>query len=210
MDYLSSLKWRYATKKFDSSKKVDRNTLDRILEAGNLTATSLGIQAVRVIRVDKKELRDAMLPHCFNQRQVLDASDVLVLCVDKEISSSTIDKYVELISKTRGQQLSEIDGFKNMVSGYVNSFNDQSSMQEWLSKQSYITLGTLLTACALEKVDSCPMEGFKPVEVSKVLNLDEMGLIPTLILPIGYRSVEDGNQHLTKVRKSMDDFVTTI
>lgn len=210
MDYLSSLKWRYATKKFDSSKKVDRNTLDRILEAGNLTATSLGLQAVRVIRVDKKELRDAMLPHCFNQRQVLDASDVLVLCVDKEISSSTIDKYVELISKTRGQQLSEIDGFKNMVSGYVNSFNDQSSMQEWLSKQSYITLGTLLTACALEKVDSCPMEGFKPVEVSKVLNLDEMGLIPTLILPIGYRSVEDGNQHLTKVRKSMDDFVTTI
>lgn len=210
MDYLSSLKWRYATKKFDSSKKIDRNTLDRILEAGNLTATSLGLQAVRIIKVDNKELRDAMLPHCFNQRQVVDASDVLVLCVDKEISSSTIDKYVELISKTRGQQLSEIDGFKNMVSGYVNSFNDQSSMQEWLSKQSYITLGTLLTACALEKVDSCPMEGFKPVEVSKVLNLDEMGLIPTLILPIGYRSVEDGNQHLTKVRKSMDDFVTTI
>lgn len=80
-------------------------------------------------------------------------------------------------------------------------------MQEWLARQSYITLGTLLTACAMERLDSCPMEGFRPKEVAKVLQLEEEGLFPILLLPVGYRADNDRNQHLRKVRKPLDEFL---
>ena len=210
MDYTSALKWRYATKKFDRDKKIDQLVLDRILEAGNLTATSLGLQAFKILKIDNQAVREAMLPYCYNQRQVVDASDVLVLCADTHFDDSKVNRYMERISATRNQDIEKLDGFKNMISGYLNSIDSSEKMDSWLSKQTYIALGTLLTACALEKVDSCPMEGFQPNKISEVLGLEEKGLVPTLILPVGYRSEEDGNQHLTKVRKAMDEFVETI
>lgn len=210
MHYLESLKWRYATKKFDPNQIIDREVLDRILEAAGLTATSLGLQAIQILKVEDKSLRAALLPHCHNQRQIVEASDLLILCVDAHIDDLKIDTYIKLVAKTRNQQESDLEGFKKMISGYIKAFPGNKPMQEWLARQSYITLGTLLTACAIERVDSCPMEGFKPQGVSEVLNLDDNGLFPVLLLPIGYRSNEDKNQHLRKVRKPLTEFVTTI
>lgn len=210
MEYLESLKWRYATKKFDPDKIVDQEIIDRILEAAGLTATSLGLQAIKILKIEDPAVREALLPHCYFQKQVVDASDLLVICVDTHIDSNRIESFMDLVAKTRNQNITELDGFKKMISNYVEGFDSHEPMQEWLARQSYITLGTLLTACALEKVDSCPMEGFKPKEVSEVLNLAEKELFPVLILPIGYRSEEDKNQHLRKVRKPLDEFVSKI
>ncbi|MEE3244334.1 MAG: NAD(P)H-dependent oxidoreductase, partial [Bacteroidota bacterium] len=47
MNVISSLKWRYATKKFDDSKILSEDKLDILKEAFNLTATSYGLQPVR-------------------------------------------------------------------------------------------------------------------------------------------------------------------
>lgn len=210
MDYLQSLKWRYATKIFDPDKIIQEDILDRILEAGGLTATSLGLQAIKILKIEDKSIRKALLPHCYNQSQVVDASDLLVLCVDNHIDDQKVDEYMKLVASTREQNIDELNGFKNMVSNFVKNFSNEKPLQEWLTRQSYITLGTLLTACAMEKVDSCPMEGFKPREVSEELNLEEQGLYPVLILPIGYRSESDRHQHMKKVRKTKEDFIRII
>ncbi|MCB9188705.1 MAG: NAD(P)H-dependent oxidoreductase [Flavobacteriales bacterium] len=210
MEYIEALKWRYATKKFDPNKSVPNDTLKRILEAGSLTATSLGLQAIKIIRVESPEIRKALLPHCYNQHQIVDASDLLIICAHISVGEEHINEYIERIAKTRNQNISDLNGFKNMISNFVDGFDSLEPMQEWLARQTYITLGTLLTACALEQIDSCPMEGFKPKEISEVLDLESLGLYPTLLLPIGYRSEEDKNQHLIKVRKPITDFVSNI
>lgn len=210
MNYIESLKWRYATKKFNPERKVAPEVLERIMEAAGLTATSLGLQAMKIIRVENKNVREELLPLCYNQKQIVDASELLVLCSAIEVDESTVEEHVNLIASVRDQEVESLDGFKNMMAGYVNSFTEKGPMQDWLAKQAYIMMGTILTACAIEKVDSCPMEGFQPKAVSDLLSLKPKGLTPVLILPIGYRSTEDKNQHLPKVRKPLKDFVATI
>lgn len=121
MNYLESLKWRYATKKFDAQKRIEPEVLDRIIEAGGLTATSLGLQAIKILRLEDENLREAILPHCFNQRQVVDASDLLILCVDTDIDQNKIDAYINLVAKTRNQHIDDLQGFKKMISGYLSS-----------------------------------------------------------------------------------------
>ncbi len=210
MSYLESLKWRYATKKFDPNRTLAPDVLDRLLEAAGLTATSFGLQAIKILNVATLEKREALLPYCFNQRQVVDASDLLVLCVDTDIDAQKVENYISLVAKTRNQPEADLDGFKNAISGYVKHFPSKEPLQEWLARQAYITLGTMLTACALERVDSCPMEGFKAKEIADELGLEAMGLFPVLLLPVGYRSESDKNQHLPKVRKPKEDYLMTI
>ena len=65
----------------------------------------------------------------------------------------------------------------------------------------------MMTACAIEKIDSCPMEGFVPLQVAEILELQKLNLFPVLMLPIGHRHDDDLNQHLVKVRKPMTDYV---
>ena len=60
---LNKLNWRYATKKFDSSKQVSKADLDTLLEGAKLTASSYGLQPyeIYVIKNDniRQELRKA-------------------------------------------------------------------------------------------------------------------------------------------------------
>jgi len=56
MDIIDSLKWRYATKKFDNTKYVSDEKLAIIKEAFSLTASSYGLQPVKMLVISDKEL----------------------------------------------------------------------------------------------------------------------------------------------------------
>ena len=71
-------------------------------------------------------------------------------------------------------------------------------------------MGNLLSFCALEEIDSCPMEGFIPKEYDKLLGLNEKGLTSVLVLPVGYRAKDDMFSRMEKVRKSIEDSVIEI
>ena len=68
----------------------------------------------------------------------------------------------------------------------------------------------MLTVCALEGIDACPMEGFIPDEYDRVLDLKSKGLKSVLLMPIGYRSENDPFAAMAKVRKSLDESVLHI
>ncbi len=207
MEYIASMKWRYATKKFDRNKKIESSVLNRILEAANLSATSLGFQPIKILNVESSFLRDRIKSASFNQSQVTDASNLLILCVDADFSKENVTRYINTIAEARGVSSSELAGFESMINGWIGGLPNDEERLNWATKQAYITLGTMMTACALEKVDSCPMEGFVPNQVADILELQKLNLFPVLMLPVGYRHEEDLNQHLTKVRKSMSEYV---
>ncbi|MCB9195350.1 MAG: nitroreductase family protein [Flavobacteriales bacterium] len=209
MNYIESLKWRYATKKFNPKRKISSDVLGRIIEAANLSASSLGLQPIKLVHINDKAARNSILEDCYNQQQIIDASDLIAICIDTNVNQDKIEDFIKLVAKTRDQHPDELNGYKNMISNFVNGI-EETTKKEWLSKQAYIVLGTLLTVCAIERIDSCPMEGFKPNNVAEKLKLNELHLHPVLLLPIGYRSVEDKNQHLIKVRKPLDQYVHTI
>ncbi len=204
-----SLNKRYAVKKFDPTKKLSSEQLQTVLEAARLTATSYGLQLMKIVVVENPEMREKLVSCSFGQRQVTDASHLLVLCRERDLDLKHFEDYVNLMATTRNQDPKSLDGFKNMM---VNSILTKSDEEQtlWLEKQVYIELGNLLTACALLDIDSCPMEGFIPEEYDRILNLEEQNLAAVLALPIGYRAADDPNAQRKKVRRSQENFVLTV
>lgn len=208
MDLIEKLNWRYAVKKFDT-KQLDEEVVNQIIEAGLLTATSYGLQSYKIIVVKNQEIREKLVEHSWGQNQVKDASHLLVLANQKNVSNDEINQYVDLISETRSLEREKLEGYGNFM---INTLNKMSSEQQqiWLSKQTYIVLGTMMAACAVHGVDSCPMEGFSVEKYDNILGLDKLGLTTSVLLPIGYRAEDDTNQHLAKVRKPKADMLIEI
>ena len=80
MNTIKQLRWRYATKKFDTTRHLDEKQIALLKEAFNLTALSFGLQPVKLVVVSNEEKRGQLLPLAFGQQQVVDASHLLVFC----------------------------------------------------------------------------------------------------------------------------------
>ncbi|ADV50873.1 nitroreductase [Cellulophaga algicola DSM 14237] len=199
---IDSLQWRYAVKKFDATKLLSETKIDLLKEAFNLTATSYGLQPIKLVVVHNKELQENLVAHSYNQQQVAQASHLLVLCIETDISEAYIRNYFNLIKKIRNTSDEILMPFQDSL---ISSFSKMSGEEKkaWAIKQAYLALGNLLTVCALEKIDACPMEGFIPSKYDELLGIEDMNLTSVLVLPVGYRAVDDFFATLPKVRKPL-------
>lgn len=202
----NALQWRYATKKFDATKKIDEEVLNHLLEMANLTATSFGLQGYKMVVVASNELKQKLKPATFNQVNIQTCSHLLVLCLRTDVDETYIEEFIQYAEKTQGLQAGTLDSYQKACNGFIGAMNQQDKVQ-WLAKQTYIVLGNLLTACALAKVDSCALEGFIPAQVDEVLGLEKENLKSVLLLPIGYRAGDDTFAEMKKVRKPLEEMI---
>jgi nitroreductase len=208
-NYIKALKQRYACKKFDSSKKVDSETINRLLDGLNLTASSFGLQPFKFVVIENKEIQESLVAHSWNQRQVADCSHLFVLAIRTDLNEEMVEEYIQEISSTRGIPVENLGDYKNMMTGFLNS-STQEQRELWALKQTYICLGNLLSQCAIEEIDSCPMEGFIPAEYDKILGFEKLKLKSTLVIPVGYKSEDDAYASLPKVRRPLSSMVVEI
>lgn len=204
MNIIEDLNWRYATKKFDTSKKVDEGTIDRIKEAINLSASSVGLQPFTVLDIRDEKVRESLVEHTWGQRQIVEASHLFVFCSMKQLTDQYVTSFAETLRFRRGLQEKHRERTIT-VAGNVTKGKTQQEIAAWASEQAHIAVGTALVACASERVDSCPIGGFDPQRYSDILGLEEKGLNAVLVLPIGYRSDEDWNDKYPKGRKTIDE-----
>jgi nitroreductase len=207
---LEDLKWRYACKRFDSSRKIQAADLDTILETLNLTATSLGMQLLKCVVVENQIIKEQLVAHAYGQRQVADCSHLLVLCRYSSVDQDAVDEYVNRTAYIRNMDANgdKMKGFKRMIENTM--LMSEGDRLNWMNNQAYIALGNLLTVCASMRIDSCPMEGFVPSKVDELLDLKSFGLESVLLCPIGFRHAEDPYAVQPKVRKSLEDFIVKI
>lgn len=203
---IESLKWRYACKKFDRTKKVSNAKIEVLAEAFNLTATSFGLQPIKMLILQDKELQHQLMTYSFNQQQISTASHVLIICIEDYFTQEKIDNYFDLEKKIRGTSEEILGKYRKQLK---DIFANKSTIekQESAINQAYIALGNLMTVCALERIDACPMEGFNAQKFDEILELKKQNLKSVLILPIGYRADDDFMSTLKKVRKPMEDTV---
>jgi nitroreductase len=206
MDLLTQLNWRYATKQFDPTRKIPAHELDELLEALHLAPSSFGLQPWAFILVEDQKLRARVREHAWNQPQVTDASHFVVLCTPTTLTAKDVEKYVQSIAKARGVEPSTLDGYKQMMLGFLEGKSEEQ-LRSWMARQLYIALGTLLTAAAIKGIDACPMEGFDPAGVSEALSLGKKKLIPVAFCALGYRSKDDPYAQFAKVRYPKKDVV---
>jgi nitroreductase len=207
--FLDNQNWRYATKKFDASKKISTADLHFLKEAIRLSASSYGLQPYKVLIIENPKLRAKLVAACYGQAQVADASHLLVFANELNFGEAGIDQLAKNISETRGLTLESIQGYVDYMKGNITGLPEQDR-NIWTAKQTYLALGNLLNAAAELKIDVTPMEGFIPAQVNEILGLDKLGLNASLLAPIGYRHAEDATQHNKKVRKSNEELFITL
>ena len=203
MSVIESLQWRYASKAMNGAQ-IDGATLDYILEAIRLSASSYGLQPFTVQVISNAELKNKLTPAAYNQPQISQSSQLLVFCVWNDVTEAHVDAYMQGMAEQRVVSLESLAGFKAMILGALKNLSVEQK-QTWAAKQAYIALGTAMVAAAEQKVDATPMEGFNAQQVDEILGLDKQGLKSTVLLVLGKRSAEDALASMAKVRRSKDD-----
>ena len=206
MDTIKKLEWRYATKKFDSDKKLPEEKLDILKQAFNLTATSFGLQTLTLVVIDDVNTRKPLVKNAFDQNQVVDASHLLVICIQDNIDDDDVNTYYKNIKDIRATPDEILEPYRQSLVDMMRKKSLAERLQ-WSTNQAYIALGNLMTVCAFENIDSCPMEGFISEKFDQILNLQERGLKSVLLLPVGYRAKEDIFSGFKKVRKPLEKAV---
>ena len=204
MNLINNLKWRYATKLFNPAKKISKENLNLIMEAIQLSPSSYGLQLYKIQIIEDLELRKQLKSASFGQRQITDASQLVVFCNYVEVKEKHIDEYFTLKSTTEQVDISDFKQYSDFVKADVMN-KAKTEKEKWTTNQTYLALGNLLNICAELKIDACPMEGFENDKYNEILGLSKLGLNASVIATIGYRSQDDKAQYLNKVRKSIQN-----
>ncbi|ANH66578.1 NAD(P)H-dependent oxidoreductase [Mitsuaria sp. 7] len=207
---LDQLNWRYATKKYDPSKKVPADKLDRILEAVRLAPTSSGLQPFELIVVSNPEIREKIKAIGYQQQQIVDSSHLLVFAAWDQTTPERINMMFDLANDIRQTANEGWENYRQMLLDIVATRGAEVNFQ-FAARQAYIALGFALVAAAAEEVDATPMEGFDPDALDEILQLRQRGLRSVVILPVGYRDeAGDWLVGLKKVRRSRDALISEI
>ncbi len=207
---LDSLRWRYAVKQFDPTKKISDDTWAALEDSLVLSASSFGLQPYRFLVISDPAVRAKLLPHSWEQNQVVDASHYVVFAGRTQMTEKEIDSFLHLTANTRGQAVDSLKGLRGMMTGSILSDKFQVNVAQWAALQAYIALGSLLTSAALLGVDACPMEGFVPAEYDRVFDLPAQGYASVVCCALGYRASTDKYATLKKVRPAKAELVKTI
>jgi len=209
MSSIKNLEWRYATKKFDPTKKLSESQIDILKNVFNLTATSYGLQPLKMLVISNDAIKQQLFKHAYNQSQVADCSHLLVICIKTNIDGTYVDEKFDLEIEIRGSEEETISEFRKFLKDNITN-KSEDDIETSNKHQAYIALGNLMTICAFERIDSCPMEGFNSLKFDEILNLKEQNLKSVLLLPVGFRAKDDFMSQLKKVRISVEESIIEI
>lgn len=197
---LQQLKWRYATKQFDPSKKIPAEIWAALEETLVLAPSSFGVQPWKFLVVDDPAIRAKLQPLSWGQSQIVDASHLVVFLVRHPVDAAEVRRYMERTAEVRGTSVESLAGFEKVINGFVANFPTESELRAWATRQLYIAFGSFMTSAALLGVDTCPIEGLEPAGYDEVLGLQGSGYFTVAACPAGYRAEGDKYAATAKVR----------
>lgn len=206
---LEKLKWRYATKAFDPTRKVSAADWEVLEESLTLAPSSYGLQPYKFIIVNDPATREKLKAAAWGQTQLTDASHLVVLAYKKILNDADVERYVDRIVEVRGVPRESLADYENVMKGSAKKAVDGGYIETWNSRQAYIALGFLLETAALLGIDATPMEGFDAAQFNEILGLTDYSAV--VICPVGYRNAEsDWLAPLPKVRFPREELIVRI
>ena len=196
---LGQLRWRYAVKKFDAGRRIPEATWAALVESLVLSTSSYGLQPWKFFVVQNPETRAQLLPHSWGQKQVVDASHLVVFALKENVGAGDATRLARRTAEVQGVPVEATYGYRKMVTNSLTS-KPQAEVDVWMTHQVYIALGHFLTAAALLEVDTCPMEGFVPAKYDEILGLRAKGYRSVVLATAGYRAADDPYSAKAKVR----------
>ncbi|WP_017300671.1 NAD(P)H-dependent oxidoreductase [Nodosilinea nodulosa] len=204
---IQQLNWRYATKQFDSDRKVPDDVWTALEQSLVLSPSSFGLQPWKFFVVRNPSLRQQLREHAWGQAQVTDASDLVVLAIKKDVGAAEVNQFVDRMAAVRQVSPESLSNYGDMVKGFLAQPPYPIAMDSWATRQVYIALGFLMYSAAMLGIDTCPMEGFDLAKFNELLHLPEQGYSAVVLCAVGYRANDDKYADLEKVRYPIETVV---
>ena len=214
-EIIEAYEFRHATKEFDPTKKIPEDDFAFILETGRLSPSSVGFEPWKFLVVQNEAFREKLKEYTWGaQKQLPTASHFVIILARTDARYDSA--YAEYINK---QIKGMSDETFEMVKGRYQEFQEndlhllenERTLFDWASKQTYIALGNMMTAAAQIGIDSCPVEGFSYDHIHRIL--EEEGLLEdgqydiSVMAAFGYRVIEPKR---SKTRRPMDEVAVWI
>ena len=156
---------RRAVKWYDAEHTMPEETFQKLMEHAILAPTAFNIQNWRFVRVTDPDQRSAIRAAAWDQAQVTDASELLVLCFDNRSWERDPQRY------WRNAPQDVQDFLLPAIDAY---YRDKPQVQRDEGMRSCGLVGQTIMLMATELgYQSCPMDGFDYDAVGKIINLPE-------------------------------------
>ncbi len=163
MDTIDAIKQRRSVKSFDKSHKMTADEINQLLELAVLSPTSYNIQNWRFVTVTDQSLKDKLCELSHGQRQVSDASLVIILCGDLNSWNKNPERYWTSLSESSRAEIAD---------AIRNSYGDKPKVQrDEVIRSCSFAAQTIMLAAKSMGYDTCPMKGFDYDAVGKMINL---------------------------------------
>jgi nitroreductase len=163
MQVSEAIQTRRAVKWFDPEHRMPEETFRRLMEHVILSPTAFNLQNWRFIRVTDGEQRKAIRAVAWDQAQVTDASELLVLCFDNRAWEKAPERYW----RNAPQEVQDflLPALSDYYSGKPQVERDEGMRSCGIAAQSIMLMARELG------YDSCPMDGFDYAAVGEIINL---------------------------------------
>ncbi len=207
---LQQLRWRYAVKKFDPTRKISALDWQTLEEALVLSPSSYGLQPWKFIVVTRPKTREELLPVSWNQAQVVDCSHLVVFAIKKHFGLKQVDDFVQRMAEVRGVPVEALAAYRGYIVQDIIEGIRSHQVNAWSTCQVYIALGNFMTSAAMLGIDTCPMEGIEPDKYDQILGLARRDLGAVVACAAGYRAADDKYATLPKVRFKAEHVIERI
>ncbi len=194
MEFKEIVTQRYATKQF-TSVKIPEERIRELIELIRLAPSALNLQPWRIKVVGDEKTKAALAPAVFGQQHAIVCSHLIILCANTDT-----DDVIAKADKSM-REAGFPDERRNGMMTMAKNLKDNFSLS-WAQQQVYLALANAVNGAKALGFDSCPMTGFDPSALSKILGLPSH-IVPTALCPVGYAA----DAPMPKARLSLADLM---
>jgi nitroreductase len=156
---------RRAVKWYDAEHRMPEEVFNRLMELTILAPTAFNIQNWRFVRVSDPAQRRAIRAVAWDQAQITDASELLVLCFDNKAWQRDPQRYwANAPQEVQDFLLPAIDAY----------YRDKPEVERDEGMRSCGLAGQTIMLLAQQMgYQSCPMDGFDFEAVAEIINLPQ-------------------------------------
>lgn len=117
---LDTFNYRFATKRFDASRKIDDADFDTILETGRLSPSSLGLEPWKFLVIQDPEMREALKSISWGAQGQLDTASHFVLILARKNVRPENEYFQKLLRDVKQLDTDMIEQMSEKTSAFQN------------------------------------------------------------------------------------------
>jgi nitroreductase len=176
MNLADAVRSRRSTKSYDPDRPVDDATLRKLFELVLESPSSFNLQNWRFVVVRDQERRNQLMEAACGQRHVGSAPVDIIVCGKLAAHEDARRANSHAPEPVLAKLVPMIEGI------YEN--NPQLQRDEAIRTGSLASMTLMLVAESMG-LRTCPMIGFDPVKVARIVGLDDAH-VPVMLITLGY------------------------